>query len=581
MTEKGVCLVVSPLIALMKDQVENLTKKGIKAVAIAGFQTKDDIIRIFDNLQFGGIRFLYLSPERLQSEFIQEKLKQIPLKLIAIDEAHCISEWGHDFRPSYLKLTVLRELFLEINIIALTATATKRVRKDIATYLELEEPEIFQKSLTRDNLHLKVLESADKVGSLYRIIKPINEPIIIYAGTRKNCKRTSEILNQKGLKSTYYHAGLSKSEKDTSFTNWFTEKTPIMVATNAFGMGIDKANVRLVVHISVPNSIENYVQEAGRAGRDGKMAYAVIIEEPADLKESESYYTNSLANVSFIKKLYQHLNQYFHIAYGDLTQKEFEFQLASFCQQYNLSIIKTYNGLQLLEREEIIKLSSHNNPFSKLVFTANSEQLFAYYIRNSLKEKTLKLILRTYDGIFDSMQIINPLKLSKKLNLSLSQLEKQLLEIHNDGIITYQSIKNRTTLRFLKPREDDYTINRIAKDIKQQQQVKKDKYASMIVYIGNSKICRNQQLSSYFGEKNTKDCGICDVCENKKNKTNFDEKDICTAILKSITSKKTQSSIDIVQNLNLDDKQVLKAIRILLDSEAIILTSQNKYKLNV
>ena len=581
MTEKGVCLVVSPLIALMKDQVENLTKKGIKAVAIAGLQSKDDIVRIFDNLQFGGIRFLYLSPERLQSEFIQEKLKQIPLKLIAIDEAHCISEWGHDFRPSYLKLNLLRELFPEINIIALTATATNRVRKDIATYLELKEPQIFQKSLTRDNLHLKILESADKLGSLYRIIEPINEPVIVYAGTRKNCKRTSEILNQKGLKSVYYHAGLSKSEKDTSFTNWFTEKTPVMVATNAFGMGIDKANVRLVVHTSVPNSIENYVQEAGRAGRDGKMSYAVIIEEPADLKESETYYTNSIANVSFVKKLYQHLNQYFHIAYGDLVEKEFEFQLASFCQQYNMSIVKTFNGLQLLEREEIIKLNSHNNPFSKLVFTANSEQLFAYYIRNSLKEKILKLILRTYDGVFDTMQIINPYILSKKLNLSLSQLEKQLIEIHNDGLINYKSVKNRATLRFLKPREDDYTINRIARDIKQQQQVKKDKYTSMIAYISNSEICRNQQLSNYFGEKNTKDCGICDVCENKKNTNNFNEKEICNAILKSFTNKKMQSSNEIVHRLGLNDKPVLKAIRILLDSEAIIVTSQNKYKLNV
>ena len=579
MHEKGVCLVLSPLVALMKDQVENLHKKGIKAVALTGAISKDELIRIFDNLQFGGIRFLYISPERLQSAFIQEKLKQIPIKLIAIDEAHCISEWGHDFRPSYLSLSILREIFPETNTIALTATATNRVVEDISKYLELDNPKIYKKPLTRDNLRLQVMESADKLGSLFRLVQTTEEAIIVYAGSRKNCQRTSEFLNRKGLKSVFYHAGLNKEAKDQAFKSWFVGETPIMIATNAFGMGIDKSNVRLVVHISVPNSIENYVQEAGRAGRDGIMSRAVIIEEPADISSAETFYTKSIPNVDFIKELYSHLNQYFQIPYGVTPEKKFNFHLASFCQHYKLSIVRTFNSLQLLEREEIIKLSREANKFTRVRITATNEQLFSYYQRNSKKEKILKILLRSYDGIFDNAAVINLFSIAKKLSISIKSLDKELNDIHIDGVINYTNTKNASTLQFLKPREDSYTINRIAKDIKQQRKVKKAKYASIVAYIANSQECRNRQLNDYFGEKVPSDCGICDVCE-AKNKAIVDKSDIKEQILRVLKHKEECSSAVLVHEVEGVDKTVVNEIRKLLDSEQIIVTSQNKYKLN-
>ena len=580
MYESGVCLVISPLIALMKDQVENLQKRGIKAVALTGSLYQDDIVRIFDNLQYGGIRFLYMSPERLQSEFIQEKLKQLSIRLIAIDEAHCISEWGHDFRPGYLKLASTRELFPDIPIIALTATATKQVVADIEKYLNLKAPKIYRKPLLRPNLQLSILESADKLGTLFNLLQYQKEPTIVYTGSRRNCKRTSDYLNKKGLKSTFYHAGLSKSEKEKAFADWFSEKLPIMVATNAFGMGIDKANVRMVIHISMPNSIENYVQESGRAGRDGKPSKSIIIEEPADLIDATSYFTNTLPDVSFIKELYAHLNQYFHIPYGALPKENFEFNLASFCQQYNLPIVKTYTGLQLLDREEIIKIKDYSGSFSQVLFTCSNEQLFSYYQRNKSKEVLLKLLLRTYDGIFDTIATINLYNLAKKLNKPLAMVEKMLLEAQQDGIITFINRKNNSSIQFLKPREDNYTINTIAKDIETQQQVKKEKYRQMLLYISTNTMCRNRQISKYFGEKNTEDCGICDVClsKNKSQKTNINH--LAHSIKNALRKYHSLSSSELVQITKQTDKAVLECLQLLLDSDLIILTSQNKYRLN-
>jgi len=580
MNDTGVCIVVSPLVALMKDQVETLQQKGIKAVALTGNIPKDELVRIFDNLKFGGIRFLYISPERIQSEFIKEKLKELPVKLIAIDEAHCISEWGHDFRPSYLNLSILRELFPTVNCIALTATATNRVVEDILKYLDLVNPKIFKKSLTRDNLHLHIIESADKLGSLLTLIRSTDEPIIVYAGSRKNCQRTSEFLNRNGLKSVFYHAGLTKVAKDKAFKSWFIEETPVMVATNAFGMGIDKPNVRLVVHISIPNSLENYVQESGRAGRDGIMSRAVIIEEPADLSNTEAFYTKSIPNLAFIKKIYAYLNQYYHITYGDIPIKKFNFQLPAFCQQYNLPIVRTYNSLQLLEREEIITLSNRFDEFTKIKITASNEQLFAYYIRSPKKEKILKLLLRTYDGIFENAVVVNQFNIAKKLNTTISKLEKQLNDINIDGIINYSNSKKASTIQFLKPREDAYTINRISKDINQQEKVKSEKYTSMIRYIANSTLCRNRQLSAYFGQVNTVDCGICDVCESQNNTTLIDANVITDKILQLLQPDQELSSVAIVEGVSATDKLVLNLLRKLLDGKQIILTSQNKYKLN-
>jgi len=575
--ENGICLVVSPLIALINDQVSSLHKKGIKAIALVGAMRQDEVLRHFDNLQHGATKFLYLSPERLQNPFIQEKIKQLPISLIAIDEAHCISEWGHDFRPSYLKLNILRNLHPNVPLIALTATATQRVVKDIVTFLEMPSPKVYKEPLKRKNIHLKVIESADKYGNLLALLREVKEPVIVYAGSRKKCKQTSDFLNRKGQKSTFYHAGLSKTEKEKAYADWTSEKTPVIVATNAFGMGIDKANVRMVVHISLPSSLENYVQEIGRAGRDTKESYAILIEEPADLKTNQSIYLNSLPDIDFIRKTYNSINQYFKITYGDLPKQLFKFELAAFCNTYNLPIVKTSKALQLLEREEILLLIHSDKNTTRLLVKAREEQLFSYYQTNPIKEKILKTILRSYDGIFEVLKPINIYKLAKKTGLTLSELERQLNQLTRDDIITYQKSENTSAIQFLKPREDKYTINIIAKNTKQQHQLKVEKYNSMLSYVANTTLCRNRFITTYFGDEINSDCGICDVCKSKERKIVITKEEVLVKIVETIQEKE-YSSKELVKILKLNDEIILDAIRILLDSRKILITSQNKYK---
>lgn len=577
--EKGICLVISPLIALMKDQVDQLEKRNIKAVSLNGLISINEQVRILDNVQFGNVKFLYVAPERLQSDFFQEKLRQLPITLIAVDEAHCISEWGHDFRPSYLKISILREIFPKVNMIALTATATKKVVDDIGKYLNLNNPIIFKKSSIRNNLKLKVIESPDKLGNLLRILKKKNQSIIIYAGTRKNVENTTAFLNNNGYKSVYYHAGLDKNTKDKSFEAWYTEKSPIMVATNAFGMGIDKPNVRKVIHLQLPNSIENYIQEAGRAGRDQLESEAYIIEDIADIKVAESMYFNTLPTDTFLKEVYQHLNQYFKIAYGELYNEDLHFNLGEFAHQYNLSVVKTFYAMEILEREGVLVMNQQREDVNEVFFTADETQLFEYYIKNPVKEKIVKILLRTYDGIFDNATIIYPIQIAQTLGMTTTVVEQHLDELHKDGMIEYHKFKHSNTLRFLVPREDKYTINPILVNVKKYVEQKKEKYTAMIQYISNNELCRNKQIAIYFNETINEDCGICDICE-KKNSKKIDPKIIEKKILDLLKNSHPLSTSKIVDAFNFSDGIILEVIRKMIDDEMIFIDAQNKITLN-
>lgn len=577
--EKGICLVISPLIALMKDQVAQLEKRNIKAVALNGLISINEQVRILDNVQFGNIKFLYIAPERLQSEFFQEKLRQLPITLIAIDEAHCISEWGHDFRPSYLKINILRDIFPKVNIIALTATATKRVINDVEKYLSLKNPLFFKKSSVRDNLKLKVIESPDKLGNLLRVLKKKSESVIIYAGTRKNVEQTSIFLNNNGFKSVFYHAGMDKNHKEIAFNAWFTEKSPIMVATNAFGMGIDKPNVRKVIHLQLPNSLENYIQEAGRAGRDKQVSEAYIIEEIADVKKTENLYFNTLPNDSFIKDVYVNLNQYYKIPYGELYNEDLHFNLGEFANQYNYSVVKAFYVLEILEREGILAMNQQKEDVHEVYFTADETQLFEYYLKNKLKEKIVKFLLRTYDGIFDNPTPIYPVQISKVLEMNVIEVEKHLNELHNDGMIEYHKYAHSNTLRFLVPREDQYTINRILVDVRKYIEQKREKYLSMIQYVTKNDICRNRQIADYFEETIEDDCGICDVCENR-NSNKSENKKINKQIIDLLKNQNMLSTGQLVDALDFPDELILKVIRKMLDDEILILNSQNKISFN-
>ncbi len=577
MQASGICLVISPLVALINDQVSQLNKLGIKALALTGMIPQHELIRHFDNLQNGGIRFLYIAPERLQNALFAEKLKKLPISLIAIDEAHCISEWGHDFRPSYLALNILRDWFPSINIIALTATATPKVLEDIQVFLDLKNPKVFKKSLIRNNIELQNIDTADKRGHILALVHKTDEPIIIYAGTRKNTRVYYEYLIRHHKTAVYYHAGLNPNEKKLAFDTWMQEKAQIMVATNAFGMGIDKANVRLIIHAGLPFSLENYIQEAGRAGRDGKKAYAVLMEEKKVLKRLENIFESNLPDENFIKIVYQKLNIYFQIALHDLPETTFDFNIADFCKRYELDIVKTYKALEVFERNGILNQEQHFKPVTRIKILANPQHLFSYYRQNPVKEQIIKLLLRTYEGILDMTKEVHTKLLTTKLNLTDVVLEKHLRNMQNDGIIDFSKAIYDTKIRFLVPREDAFVINPILGYLKQLNKNKLDKYRSMIRYFNNEKLCRNVFIRQYFKEEGIENCGICDICKRKKQNSKSYKK-LDKKILNFIALK-PQTLSELLKNLQVDEKKLIKELRKLMDHNQVELNEKQEFQI--
>ncbi|XRE42010.1 ATP-dependent DNA helicase RecQ [Tenacibaculum discolor] len=572
LVKEGVCIVVSPLIALMQDQVSNLVDKGIKATLIPSGSTQDEIITLFDNIRFGNTKFLYVSPERLQSRFIQEKIKQLNVNLIAIDEAHCISEWGHDFRPSYQNITILKELQPTSPIIALTATATQKVISDIISSLELENPTVFKKSFFRENLAYQIFKTEDKLGKLNQIFTKTKAPAIVYVNTRSKTKEISSYLNAQGFKSSFYHGGLSSVEKKIAFDNWMSEKTPIIVATNAFGMGIDKPNVRVVVHISLPSSIENYIQEAGRGGRDGIKSFSVVLTNNSDISLSNELLEKSLPTIEEIKIIHQKLYQHFQITKGELIETAFDFNFLGFCSKYNFIPNKTFNALQILTNNGVIELNHSFQQKSTVQFLASSKQVISHTNQNTQAKNFVQQMLRMYGGIFETPVKIDEFYIAKKLETTSWFVIDTLERLAQKELISYTKATNNAKLFFLQPREDDKTINRISVNIKQYIKQKKKKNRDLLQFIENNSVCRSVQLLSYFDEHQSQNCGICDVCLQKKNKTSISQKDI----LSNLQKGKTYTVTEICSLLNEKEANILILLRELLSEEKIH-TKNNKY----
>ncbi|MGB1041766.1 MAG: RecQ family ATP-dependent DNA helicase [Tenacibaculum sp.] len=570
--QEGVCIVISPLIALMQDQVESLLNKGIKATLITSGSTQDDIITLFDNIRFGKIKFLYLSPERLQSRFIQEKIKQLNVNLIAIDEAHCISEWGHDFRPSYQNIAILKELHPTVNLIALTATATQKVLKDIATSLQLVQPTIFKKSFFRENLAYQIFKTEDKLGKLNQIFTKTKAPAIVYVNSRVRTKEISSYLNASGFKSSFYHGGLTSLEKQIAFDNWMTEKTPIMVATNAFGMGIDKPNVRVVVHLNLPASIENYIQEAGRGGRNGNKAFSVVLTNNSDIKLSAELLEKSLPSIDEIKIVHKKLYQQFHIANGELIETAFDFNFLAFCNKYKLIPNKTYNALQILNSNGIIELNNNFQQKSTLQFIVSSKQVLAYANQNLNSKNFLQTLLRLYGGVFETPVKIDEFYIAKKAGLTSTLIITELERMVDKNLVEYKKATNNAELFFLLPREDDKTINRVSKSIKLYLAQKKKKSADLIKFINDDSICRSKQLLLYFDENSSKNCGICEVCLQQK--STVITKPI--QIIKILEEHQSLSVQEISKLVNQKEENILILLRELLSEEKINVIN-NKY----
>ena len=574
LAKEGVCLVISPLISLMKDQIAQLEKKGIKALTIESKSSVDEIVTLFDNLKFGNYKLLYLSPERLNSEFILNKLKQIQVNLIAIDEAHCISEWGHDFRPSYRFIHKVREIHPDVNIIALTATATKKVTEDIIENLNLKQTAIFKKSFFRENLAYQVIQNENKIGKLEKIFKKNPYPTIIYVGSRRKTEDISNLINSKGYPSTFYHGGMTSKSKSEAFNSWMKEEKLIMVATNAFGMGIDKSNVKIVVHLDLPASIENYVQEAGRAGRSGEKSFSVILQNDNDINAFKKNKLEGYPTLKEIKIVHQKLYQYFQIAKGELRDDSLDFNFLKFCETYNFSHKKTANIFRILVNNSIIEINSKYSKKSTIIFKIPGNHLARQHYNNKLSKKLIDLILRSHGGVFQKEIRINEFNIAKSLQISSLTVRNELNSLDQLNIIDYKEANSNEELTFLIPREDDKTINRISTSIEKflNQQIQKSE--DLIYFIKNNTTCRNIQLSNYFGEKKALKCGICDVCiSEKKNNTAGLEKDI----LELFSHKKEISQKEIIFSLDRDEKAILIHLRYLLSKDKIGLTKNNKF----
>ncbi len=575
--KKGVCIVISPLIALMNDQVDSLNKKGIKSIALSSKYSYEETITAFDNLQYGNYKFLYLSPEKLQSELIQEKIKQLNVNLIAVDEAHCISEWGHDFRPSYLKINILQKIHPHVNTIALTATATAKVVDDIISNLNIEKVSIFKQSFYRNNLSYQIKYTEDILNKLQQLLSHFKEPVIVYANTRRSCVHISTFLNNHNFRSGFYHGGLTFDEKSTAFRNWSNEKTPIIVATNAFGMGIDKANVRAVIHLNLPQSIENYIQETGRAGRDGERSYAFLLHNNNTISDFKKIIQKGLTTPKICKEIYINLNKFYQISPGEKPDQYYDFILQDFCDRFNLPVNITYNAITCLEIEGIIEFLQNINKSSVIKFKVNNDDLFLYLKRNPNTKKIIQLLLRTYGGIFDQFTKVNEYFIAKKLHLNKTDIIKSLNQLNNDNILIYNYYKGISKIKFLVPREDNYAINNIAKNINKRNRIKLKKANSVIEYVENNTICRSVQLLHYFEENELNNCEICDVCTTQK-PTKTDYNIISDKILKLLDNNRVLNSSDIVNSLSFDEKRILETLQFLLEKRIIRLTSQNKFK---
>ncbi len=576
MAKEGTCIVITPLIALMKDQVENLHKRDIKALAIYSGMTQNEIEVALDNCIYGGVKFLYVSPERISTEIFKLRVKHMNVNLVAIDEAHCISEWGYDFRPSYLEIALIRELVPNAPFLALTATAIPKVINDIQEKLHFTEKNVFRKSFERKNLVYLVRELDDKMKYLVDTINKVKGSGIIYVRNRKATRETALFLQKNNISADYYHAGLEHDIRNHKQNEWKVGKTRVMVATNAFGMGIDKSDVRFVIHIELPDSIEAYFQEAGRGGRDEKRAVAVLLYNNSDKLKAEQRIDRSFPEIKEIKAVYQALGNYFQIPYGGGKHLSYDFVISDFAKNYNFNVMTIHSSLRFLQREGYIEVTDELYSQSKLHFLVERDDLYKFQIANVQFDGFIKLILRSYTGLFSDYVNIDEISIAKKANVDVEIVYKYLNNLKSLGILNYIPKKKNPFIVFTEERLDDKTLH-ISKE---NYDFRKNRYIerinAMLHYASSSNKCRSQILLSYFGDKNPDRCGQCDVC-TRRNELDLSkyEFDLILDKIKEQLQYNLVSIDDLVEKTNNNKEKTLKVIQWLLDNNKILKNTED------
>lgn len=519
---EGLCIVVTPLIALMEDQVGRLRQRGIAATSVHAGMSHAEIDIALDNCVYGKIKFLYLSPERLQTEMFRERVERMRVCLLAVDEAHCISQWGYDFRPPYLKIAGLREIKTQVPVIALTASATPLVKEDIIRLLQLKNPSIFQKSFARANLSFVVRKTETKEKQLLDILRKVSGSAIVYVRSRKATQDLCRWIQKQKIGAVFYHAGLNHGERSARQQDWITNQIRVMVATNAFGMGIDKPDVRTVIHFDLPESLESYYQEAGRAGRDGKRAYAAIIFHEVDVAGLRSKVQQAEPGLEYLKKIYQGLANYYQLALGSSQGESFDFDLEDFSKRFNFKSASVYVALKKLERQGLIQLNDGFYRPSRIHFSVDKKRLYEFQVANQRFDPVIKALLRLYGAeLFSDFVAVSESLVSQALKIKERETIELFRKLHSLQMLCYEPATDKPQITFVLPRQDADRLPVDRAEMEKHRNLSFDKMEAMIAYATQTHRCRMQVLQAYFGEETFSMCGICDVCLQKKKKENF------------------------------------------------------------